>query len=137
MIKDWIFSDEQRICHFRVAGLLIKNNCLLVQKDKSNSYAIPGGHVSFWETSENALIREFKEKIGIDVLISRLIWVEENFWKWGKKDAITFHYYYLVLLKDDSDLSDTFNSISQDNSDVTLQWKGSRCTDERISKKFA
>ena len=120
MIKDWIFSDERRICRFRVAGLLLRNNHLLVQKDKSNSYAIPGGHVSFGETSENALIREFREEIGIDIQICRLIWVEENFWKCGKKDAHNISFYYLVTQKDETALSDTF--VSLDNNYVTIQW---------------
>ena len=122
MIKDWIFSDERRICHFRVAGLLVRNNHLLVQKNKSNPYTIPGGHVFFGETSENALIREFKEEIGIDVQICRLIWVEENFWKWGKKDAHNISFYYLVMQKDEAALSDTFISPYKDKNDVTIQW---------------
>ena len=122
MINDWIFSDEQKICHFRVAGILIRNNKLFVQKDNDNVFAIPGGHVSFGETSENALIREFKEEIGVDILINRLVWVEENFWEWGKKKAHNISFYYLVSLKNDKDISDTFSKPIKDNSDILLSW---------------
>ena len=120
--NDWIFYDEQTICHFRVAGVLIKNNMLLVQKDKDNICAIPGGHVAFGEISENALIREFKEELGENILVNRLIWIEENFWKWGKRDAHNITFYYLISLMNDSDIQDTFNEPIKDNNDVSLQW---------------
>ena len=118
--KDWIFSDEKSICHFRVAGVLIENDKLLVQKEINNDvYAIPGGHVSFGETSEDTLVREFKEEAGMNVLVNRLIWVEENFWKWGKKDAHNITFYYLVSLIGTADFS---NKPMKDNSNVFLRW---------------
>ncbi|MCL2362908.1 MAG: hypothetical protein FWC73_13995 [Defluviitaleaceae bacterium] len=51
MHNNWLFKDGDRICHYRVAAVLIKNNKLLVQQS-NNEYALPGGHVSFGETSE-------------------------------------------------------------------------------------
>jgi len=120
--NDWIFSDEKNICHFRVAGLLIRNGKLFVQKDNQNMCALPGGHVSFGETSANTLIREFKEEAGVDIKINRLIWVEENFWKWGCKDAHNISFYYLVSLKNDADIPDSFCKIMNDNKDIKLTW---------------
>ena len=120
--NDWIFSDESRICHFRAAGILIRDNKLFVQRESNNVCAIPGGHVSFGETSEHALIREFKEEISADIVANRLIWVEENFWKWGKKDAHNISFYFLVSLRDDSDIADSFCKAMKDNNDVMLQW---------------
>jgi len=122
MIEDWIFSDEQKVCHFRVAGILIQDNKLLIQKDKDNVIAVPGGHISFGETSENALIREFKEEIGVEISVNRLIWIEENFWKWGKRDAHNISFYYLIALKNDADISSTFVKPIKDNSNILLSW---------------
>ena len=121
MLKDWLFKDENSICHFRVAAVLIKDSKLFVQKIK-NEYALPGGHVSFGETSEEALKREFKEEIGAEITCNRLIWVEENFWKWGSKKAHNISFYYLVSLKDNASIPDNFNETMRDNSDVQLQW---------------
>jgi len=121
MIKDWIFSDDNNICHFRVAGVLIRNGKVFLQKVE-NDYALPGGHVNFGETSENALVREFKEEIGVDIFCDRLLWVEENFWKWGNKNAHGISFYYLISLKDNKDLPDDFAGFSNDNNNVSLQW---------------
>ena len=48
MEKDWLFKDEDFICNFRSAGILIKNNKILLQREKTGfKYALPGGHVKF------------------------------------------------------------------------------------------
>jgi len=87
-IKIGFFTAENGICHFRIGAVLIRNNKLLVMCD-NGEYALPGGHVSFGEISKEALIREIKEEISVEIYCDRLIWVEENFWIWGKKKPIT------------------------------------------------
>ena len=94
---------------------------LLLQKHR-DVYALPGGHVNFGETSEKTLVREFKEELGVDILCGRLIWVEENFWKWGSRKAHGISFYYIVSLKNNADISDDFARASKDNADVSLQW---------------
>ncbi len=66
MQMDWLFKDERHICNFRTVGVLIKNNKILVQRDKDGSeYALPGGHVKIGESSIDSLIREYKEETEI------------------------------------------------------------------------
>ena len=121
--NDWIFYDEKSICHFRVAGLLIRDDKLFVQREIApNICALPGGHVSFGETAAATLVREFKEEAGVSVAVGRLVWVEENFWKWGKKDAHGINLYFLVELNNDADLPDDYSQVMKDNSDVMMQW---------------
>lgn len=63
--KDWLFSSENYICDVRTVGVLIKDNKILVQRERNgNEYALPGGHIKIGETLENGLIREFKEETG-------------------------------------------------------------------------
>ena len=45
--KDWLFSSDEYICDLRTVGVLVKNNRVLVQRDKNGSeYALPGGRIT-------------------------------------------------------------------------------------------
>ena len=123
MKKDWRFSDENCVCSFRTVGVLIKGDKILVQREKDGvEYALPGGHIKIGETSEESLIREFKEEADADIICERLIWVEECFWKWGGKDAHDMAFYYLISLTNDFDIPDGSFVSHKDNCDVLLGW---------------
>lgn len=124
MVKDWLFYSDNNICNFRSVGVLIRNNMILVQRDKDGSeYALPGGHVKIGETSEESLIREYKEETGADIICDRMIWVEENFWTWGSKNTHTLAFYFLISLKEVSDIPNNGEFFSQkDNCNVLLKW---------------
>ena len=63
---DWIFS-------YRVAGIAVCDGKVLLQKPTNeNSFAFPGGHVSFGETNEETLLREFKEETGAEISVGEL-----------------------------------------------------------------
>ena len=77
---DWIFVTEEGVCDLRTAGVLIRNGRIVVQRDRDGSeYAIPGGHVRIGETTQDALLREYREETGAAVRILRLLWTEECF----------------------------------------------------------
>ncbi|GHV01317.1 DNA mismatch repair protein MutT [Clostridia bacterium] len=124
MKKDWLFLDKQSLCGFRTVGVLIRNDQILVQREKDgNEYALPGGHIKIGETSIDGLIREFIEETGTNINVNRLVWVEETFWKWGKKDAHTISFYYLISLTNDDDIPDNYFKSHKDNCNVLLEWK--------------
>jgi len=123
MGRDWLFSENNQICGFRAAGVLIRGDKLFVQREKgSDEYALPGGHVKIGETSEDALIREYKEETGVDITCNRLIWVEESFWNWGRKSAHTIVFYHLISLENESEITDEYFELHKDNCNVLLQW---------------
>jgi len=121
VIKDWNFSDANSSCSFRTAGVLIRNNKLLLQSFKGD-YALPGGRVNFGETAKAGVIREFKEELNVDIAFQRLIWVEEHFWKWDNKDMHSLCFYSLVSLKNNSALPDDFTGAALDNKEVLYEW---------------
>ena len=81
--KDWLFATDEYICELRTVAVLIKDDKILVQRERNGSeYALPGGHIKIGETLENGLIREIMEEMGVQIECRRLLWSEECFWEW-------------------------------------------------------
>jgi len=122
MNQDWLFKTNEYLCELRTAGVLVRNGKLLVQRD-GDEYAIPGGHVKIGETTVDGLIREYREETGAEILVGRLLWTEECFWKWNGAQAHNLTFYYRIELADGSDLPDTgtFTPL-RDNEKVVLGW---------------
>lgn len=64
-----------------VGALIVKNDgeILLIKTPKWKSdYSIPGGHVELGETIEDAVKRESKEEVGLDVELKEVLFVQES-----------------------------------------------------------
>lgn len=82
-------------------GLAIKNNKLLVNEgfDKVKNqtfYRCLGGGIEFLETSSDALKREFKEELDIDVTVKDFLGVSENIFTFSGKNAHEIVFYYTI-----------------------------------------
>ena len=105
MSQDILFTTDDYIFSYRVAGILKRNGKILLQKPlKDKGYSIPGGHVAFGELSSETLIREFKEEINADVKIERLVMVGESFWPWGDRPCQQISFYYEISLCDEKQI---------------------------------
>ena len=122
--KDWLFTTDEYICDLRTVAVLVKDNKILVQRDRTgNEYALPGGHVKVGETLEAGLIRETREEMGVEIECKRLLWNEECFWEWNGKQAHNIAFYYHVELCEGYDIPDKGEFVSQkDNCDVVIGW---------------
>lgn len=81
----------------RAVGIIIQDNKLLVFhrfKDGVWYYAFAGGGVEEGETEEEAVIRELKEELDIDVKVDKLLF--HQFVQRSKNDKISDHYFYLI-----------------------------------------
>lgn len=124
MERDWLFTTDEYICDLRTAAILVRDNKILVQRDRyGNEYALPGGHIKIGETLEDGLIRETKEEMGVNIKCNRLLWSEECFWKWNEKQVHTIVFYYLIELSENEEIPDIGEFVSQkDNCDVVIAW---------------
>lgn len=105
MSQDILFKTEEYIFSYRVAGILIKDGKVLLQKPSNDvGYSIPGGHVAFGELSSEALIREFKEEITANIKIERLLMIGESFWPWGNRPCQQISFYYEISLCDENQI---------------------------------
>ena len=128
MAKDILFDVKDGLFGLRTAGVLIKDNKVLLQQAGDDpGYAMPGGHVAFGELGEEALIREFKEETGIDIKVVRLLWIGEIFFPWADKDCHQICLYYLVEPAGDTDepvRGDTIDKVESYEAHIRFSWVG-------------
>ena len=104
-MSDILFKTDAYIFSYRVGGVLIYNRKVFMQNaEGDDGYAFIGGHVAFGETTDQTLAREFKEEIGADIKIERLLMVNENFFLWGNRPCQQINLYYLISLKDETQI---------------------------------
>ena len=104
MSKDILFKTEDFVFSYRVGGVLIQNNKILLQKPKNDDFAFIGGHVSCMETTAETLKREFEEELHAKIAVDNLLAVGEVFFPWGKKPCHQISLYYKVHLLNDNDI---------------------------------
>jgi mutator protein MutT len=86
--------------HYRARGILkCKGKFLIMRVDDAGYFHFPGGHVEISETSEQAVIREVKEEIGIDVAAEKLVCVHERFYRKNERRFHEIVFYWLLAPK--------------------------------------
>ena len=86
--------------NLRVGAVILHEGRLLAMQDENAPYFyLPGGRVRLHETAEDALLRELREELAIDVRILRPLWVHQNFFTW-QVSGERFHEWCLYFLAD-------------------------------------
>ena len=88
----------------RAAALILQNGKLLVTKDKGKYYTI-GGAIQVNESTEDAVVREVKEELGVKAQVGQLAFVVENRFE---EDGVHYHnieFHYLVNLLEEAPLT--------------------------------
>lgn len=96
--------------HIRTISVaIIKNNQGKVlaipcydRKKQEDFYRLLGGGVDFGETTKAALKREFKEELGIEIKIGKLLKVFENIFQFEDKKGHEICFIYEAELQDKS-----------------------------------
>ena len=100
--KDIKLTIEDINFSIRVVGVIIKNNKVLFQKRKNDKYwALPGGKVEISEKTQDVIIRELYEEIGLtDIEIKRPLWFTEYFFDVNNTKHHQYIIGYLLDIKD-------------------------------------
>ncbi|WP_422657603.1 NUDIX hydrolase [Paenibacillus sp. EC2-1] len=102
------FERENNKFNFRVAGIAIQNNRVLLHTTQTDDFwNLPGGRVEFNESTDQTIVREFKEELDIDVRIKELFFVNEDFFEYDGKRYHEIGFYYLIDLPEGHELTRT------------------------------
>jgi len=97
------FDQGSHRFNYRVAGVAIHNNQVLLHQGAGESFwSLPGGRVEFGEEAAQTLKREMQEELEIQIEVTRLLWVVENFFDYDNKNYHELSFYFLMLLPDTS-----------------------------------
>lgn len=105
-----------------VLGLVKKGNKLLVSKgyDKVKQqefYRCLGGGIEFLEKSEDALKREFKEELNIEIKVDKFLGISENIFTFEGKDAHEIALLYDASIKEE-DYKEKYKIIDEEDSEA-------------------
>ena len=94
---DLTLKTEDGYFNYRVAAVIVNDGKILAQRNtKTNEYYLMGGRVTFGETSEEALLREIKEELKIDITDYGPLWLNECFFLDSGKNFHEIGVYYLL-----------------------------------------
>ena len=108
-----------------VLGIAKKDNKILVSEgyDKVKNqefYRCLGGGIEFLEKSEDALKREYKEELGIDIEVEDFCGIAENIFTYEGKNAHEIILIYNIKIKE-SDFKERYHVVD-DNSESDAYW---------------
>ena len=96
---DCTFKTPEGKFNLRVGAVITDGKRVLVSKDGSHSfYWVTGGRVKLGETTEEAILREIREELGVEAEVARLYSIAEKFFT---VDGVFYHeleYLYLICL---------------------------------------
>ena len=101
--QDFRTKVDNMVFGVRATALILQNGKLLVTKDKGKYYTI-GGAIQINESTEEAVVREVREELGVKAQAGQLAFVVENCFE---QDGVSYHnieFHYLVDLLEDAPL---------------------------------
>ena len=108
-----------------VLGIVKKDNKVLVSKGydrikNETFYRSIGGGIEFLENSRDALKREFKEELNIEISVGDFLGISENIFTYNGKKAHELILFYDVEIKDE-DYREKYHIID-DNCETDAVW---------------
>ena len=100
----------------RATALIVKDNRLFVIEDEDGCYTI-GGAIQVNETTEDAVVREVKEELGVASRAVQLAFIVENRFEQAEVHYHNIEFHYLVDLLEDAPLT-----MQEDAKPLPCRW---------------
>ena len=100
----------------RATALIVQNRKLLVTKDKGKYYTI-GGAIQVNESTEDAVVREVREELGVKAQAGQLAFVVENHFEQAGVHFHNIEFHYFVDLLERAPLT-----MQEDAKQLPCRW---------------
>lgn len=91
------FDVGSGVFNYRSAAVIISDGHILLHKSvKDDFWALPGGRVELFESSEDTISRELMEELGLGARVIRLLWHVESFYDYSDKKYHEVANYFLT-----------------------------------------
>lgn len=121
---DLTFHTPKGRFNYRVGAVILRDDkILLMYNDREKLYYTPGGRVKFGETTEEAVLREVREELSIEMEVLRPLCFHEDFYD----EQCTGEFFHEIavyyLMKDTPDLDRIrCESVTELGAEETLHW---------------
>jgi 8-oxo-dGTP pyrophosphatase MutT (NUDIX family) len=110
-------------------GVIIKDNSKLLEEQEGKHskgigyyYRPIGGTIEFGERSNETLVREFNEELGVEIVVKRYISCIENIFKIDENIGHEITQVYLVDFKDRNLYQNEHFTVSEGNKITRAKW---------------
>ena len=114
--RDFRTKLNQTVFGVRATALIVKDNRLLVVEDEDGFYTI-GGAIQVDEATEDAVVREVKEELGVASRAVQLAFIVENRFEQAGIHYHNIEFHYLVDLLEEAPLV-----MQEDTKSLPCQW---------------
>ena len=114
--QDFRTKLNQTVFGVRATALIVENGRLLVIEDKDGFYTI-GGALQVNEATEEAVVREVKEELGVASRAGQLAFIVENRFEQTGVHYHNIEFHYLVDLLEDAPLT-----MQEDAKPLPCRW---------------
>lgn len=102
-----VFDVGNKRFNYRVVGICAHDGHVLLHRaERDDFWSLPGGRGELLEPSTETIRREFREELGCDVEVERLVWVVESFFVYDHRRCHELAFYYKVRIVGRADLLD-------------------------------
>ena len=114
--RDFRTKLNQTVFGVRATALIVKDNRLFVIEDEDGCYTI-GGAIQVNETTEDAVVREVKEELGVTSTVGPLAFVVENHFEQAGIHYHNIEFHYFVDLLEEEPLV-----MQEDTKSLPCRW---------------
>jgi len=101
------FERGDRRFNLRAVAVILdkeQRRVVIHRASHEDFWALPGGRVELGESAAEALVREMREEMGVEVEVGRLLWVVEGFVTFLERHWHEISFYFLAALPSDCPL---------------------------------